>query len=386
MTILDLLARIDPSDRDALRGALASHLRPTSALGTGQDTGLVAVVEAEVRADPREHIRLDATGQATLEAAGRTFKAGRFETPRLRDLWLRAERAKEARSGGVGGKLRFFVLVGRSPVNEIGMLQATAPDGSLFQLASQFNCLEAPDQDGIVDIARYIHDGTHGPRAAWSAFPGAFVRHYAAPMRDGTRIVQQTDGPQINLLEELCADGAASVTNGYLVTPNIRRPADFARALEDRFDDIRVGLHDGIEVVLGNDWDGPVPRSPDLTIAQVLCSTVAGGHYSGLDARRPYPQDILTIIRHLQRAAHFGTLVAAAALGKSYAVLAPIGGGEFKNPAAEIWDAVLWAVDAVRPLLHRDLCVAFNARGFGVSEDALTEAAEARGGALVVLE
>ena len=384
--MLDLLARIDLSDSSALHDLRTSYLRPVSMLGSGQSTGLVAVVEAEVRDNPDEHIRVDSTGLATLEAAGRTFKAGRFETPRLGDLWLRAERVKEAKTVGTGGKLRFFVLVGRSPVNEIGTLQASAPEGSLFQLASQFNCLEAPNEKGIVDIARYIGDDTHGPRAAWSAFPGEFVRHYSAPMRDGTRIVQTTDGPQINLLEDLCADGAASVKNGYLITPNIDRSAEFARALEDRFDDIRVGLHDGIEVVFGNDWDGPVPRAPNHTIAQVLCSTVAGGTYSGLDPTRPYHPDILAIIRHLQRAAHYSTLLAAVALGKSYAVLAPIGGGEFKNPVNEIWESVLWAVDAVRPLLHRDLCVVFNARSFAVSEKTLEEGARARGGALVVLD
>ncbi len=385
-TMLDLLARLDPSDPSALRDALTSRLHPLSALGTGQDNGLVAVVEAEVRESPREHIRFDATGLATVEAAGRTFKGGRFETPRLGELRLRAEKAKAGKTGSAGGKLRFFVLVGRSPATEIGMLLGTAPDSSLFQVASQFNCLEAPDENAITDIARYIHDSTHGPRAAWSAFPGAFVRHYAAPARDGTRFVQQTNGPQVNLLEDLCADGAASVKNGYLTAPNIRRPADFARALEERFDDIRVGLHDGIEVVFGNDWDGPVPRAPELTIAQVLCSTVASGPYSRIDSRRPLPPDIMTIIRHLQRAAHFGTLVAAAALGKSYAVLAPIGGGVFENPPSVIWNSVLWAVDAVRPLLHRNLCIAFNARGFGLSKPSLAEAAEARGGALVELD
>jgi hypothetical protein len=382
--MLDLLARIEPSDRAALQHALTTHLRALSAPGPRNDRRVVAQVEAEVRADPGACLRFDPTGLATLEAAGRTFKAGRFETPRLGALRRRAEEAKAAATGSGGGSLRFFVLDGASPATDIGALQATAPEGSLFQVASQFNCLESPDAC-VADVADYLHDPTQGPRASISAFPGTFVRHYAAPAGDGTRIVQRTDGPQINLLEELCADGAASVTSGYLMTNNIPRPADFARALEERFDEIHTGLHDGVEVVLGHDWDGPVPGAPGLTIAHVLCSTVAAGGYSRVDPRDPAIQ---TIIRQLQRAAHLGALVSAAALGKSYAVLTLVGGGVFGNPVRVIWESILWALDAVRPLLHRDLCVAVNGYSLGrhVPRASLAEAAAARGGALIVFD
>ena len=73
------------------------------------------------------------------------------------------------------------------------------------------------------------------------------------------------------------------------------------------------------------------------------------------------------------------------ALGKSYAVLTLVGGGVFGNPVPWIWDAILWAADAVRPLLHRDLCVVVNGYNLGrtVPREQLAEAAEARGGALV---
>ena len=89
--------------------------------------------------------------------------------------------------------VRFFVLDGASPVTDIGALQATAPAGSLFQVASQFNCLEAPDAR-ITRVADYIHDPTQGPRASISAFPGTFIRHYAAPTAEGARFVQKTNG------------------------------------------------------------------------------------------------------------------------------------------------------------------------------------------------
>ena len=243
--MLDLLARIDPSDRSALRAALTAHLHAVSAAGPRGDLGVVARVEAEVRADPGAHIRFDPTGLATLDAAGRTFKAGRFETPRLGELRRRAE---DAKTGSAGGALRFFVLDGASPATDIGALQATAPEGSLFQVASQFNCLD-----------------------------------------------------------------------------------------------------------------------------------------SHLDRRDPAMQ---TIVRQLQRAAHLGALTSAAALGKSYAVLTLVGGGVFGNPVPVIWESILWALDAVRPLLHRDLCVALNGYNLErhVPRALLAEAAAARGGALVVFD
>jgi hypothetical protein len=381
--MLDLLAGSDPSDLTALCDALTAHLHAVGGPGPRGDLRLIAQVEAEVRADPSRHIRIDRTGLATLEAAGRTFKAGHFETPRLGTLRRRAEEAK-ALAGGVGGALRFFVLDGASPATDIGALQATAPAGALFQVASQFNCLEAPDAC-ITPVAEYVHDPTQGPRASVSALPGTFVRHYAAPAADGTRFVQKTNGPQINLLEELCANGAASVTSGYLMMHNIRRRADFARTLEDRFDEIHTGVHDGVEVVFGHNWNGPVPSAPDLTVAQVLSSGVAAGGYSHADPRDPTVQ---TIIRQLQRAAHLGALIAAAALGKSYAVLTLVGGGVFGNPVPVVWEAILWAIDAVRPLLHRDLCVVLNGYNVGhqVPRTLLADAAAARGGALVVFD
>jgi len=97
---------------------------------------------------------------------------------------------------------------------------------------------------------------------------------------------------------------------------------------------------------------------------------------------------MMTIVRQLQRAAYAGTLLAAAALGKSHVALTLVGGGVFGNPVATIWEAILWAVDEVCPLLHKDLSVVVNgyALGMQVPRRTLHEAATARGGALVVFD
>lgn len=381
--MLHHFSEIDPSDHVSLRQALAAHLDEVASSGARGDRTIVTQAEVDVQRDPAASFRFDGVGRATLHAAGRTFQAGRFETPRIGDLQRNAEEARRS-AGKVAPRLRFHVLDGASAATDIGALQATAPPGSLFQVASQFNCLESPSSR-LVSVTEYFQDFTQGPRASISAFPGTLLRHYAAPEVGGSRFVQGTDGRQINLLEEVCAPDIASVTCGYLKPQAIARPALFARALEERFDDIRVGIHDSVEVVFGHDWDGPVPRAPHHTIAQVFTSTLAAGGYGRLD---PSNVDMMTIVRQLQRAAYAGTLLAAAALGKSHVGLTLVGGGVFGNPVATIWEAILWAVDEVRPLLHTDLSVVVNgyALGMQVPRRTLHEAAAARGGALVVFD
>ncbi|HWO19563.1 MAG TPA: hypothetical protein VNO30_12335 [Kofleriaceae bacterium] len=366
--------RLEDGIDEATRAALVSK-------GRG-DQELVARAEADVQADPGRCIRMNDAGEATVYAAGRSFRGGRFETPPLCELRARALAAR-ARAGRPRAGLRLWVLDGASPVTDIGALQAAAAPGSLFQVASQFNCLESPGAF-VTEVASYFHDPTQGPRASISAFPGTLVRHYAAPAPEGGRFVQATDGRQVELLADVAEPAVAAVRNGYLRAPDITDPAALARALEDRFDAVRIGVHDGIEVVLGHDWGGAVEGAPHRTIAQVLTSTIAAGMYGGLDEQ---DRAFLGICRQLQRAAYLGTLLAAAALGKERVALTLIGGGVFANPIEIIWEAILWAADQARALLHRELVVVVNGRNLGeqLPPHRLRAAAMERGGGLVRL-
>ena len=225
-------------------------------------------------------------------------------------------------------------------------------------------------------VAEYLHDPTRGPRASISAFPATLVRHYAAPAPNGARFVQTSDGPQLDLLADVCDPGVARVRNGYLRSSDIADRAAFARSLDDRFESIAVGVHDHAEVVLGG-----VDAAPHRTIAQVFTSTIAAGMYGSLDQEAAGA----TICRQLQRAAYLGTLLAAAALGERRVALTLIGGGVFANPIDAIWDAILWAADHVVAYLHADLSVVVNGRNLGAElpPDALRAAALARGGDLL---
>jgi hypothetical protein len=369
--------------RARLLAGIDAHLAAVAAARGGGDRGRVARAEAAVKADPAGCIRMNDAGEATVYADGQRYGGGRFEVPTVGLLRARA-RAARARAGSPGATVRFWIVDGASPATDIGALQASAPPRSLFQVASQFNCLESPGRF-VADVADYLHDPTQGPRASISAFPGTLVRHYAAPAPDGSRFVQISDGRQLDLLADVAGPGVAMVQNGYLRTPDIADAAAFARRLDADLDAVRIGLHTGLEVVLGVDWDGAVAGAPHRTIAQCFTSTIAGGMYGDLAEGDPV---MMTVCRQLQRAAYAGTLLAAAATGAERVVLTLIGGGVFGNPLAVIWDAILWAVDEVRPLLHRDLVVVVNGRTLGQQLPAplLRAAARDRGGELIRLD
>jgi hypothetical protein len=382
--MLDLFDDCDDSAaaRRAVVARIADHLERVIASRGSAAPDQVGRVEAEVAADPARAIRFDASGLATVTGGGRSYQGGRFEVLRLCELRARAlaARARAGRPAARRRLCRLWVFDGASPATDIGALQATAAPGSMFQVASQFNCLEAPGSF-VVPVADYFHDSTQGPRASISAFPATLVRHYAAPGPDGTRFVQRSDGRQLDLLADVCDPGVAAVRSGYLRSSDIADPAAFARALEDRFEAIAVGVHDAAEVVLGADWLGAVDAAPHRTVAQVLTSTIAGGMYGDLDQETAGA----AICRQLQRAAYLGTLLAAAALGKRRVALTLIGGGVFANPIAAIWDAILWASDQVVPFLHAELSIIVNGRSLGTELPVATlrDAAVARGGDLV---
>jgi hypothetical protein len=383
--MLEMIEQFDGSAagrRQLLDGLERHGAAGVASRGKG-DVSAVARAEAEVRADPRGCIRFDGHGEATVRALGRRFRGGRFEVPTLCALKARAVEARAA-AGRPVLRPRLWVIDGVSPANDIGALQAIAPPRSLFQVASQFNCLESPGAF-VTAVAEYAHDPTQGPRASISAWPGTLVRHYAAPAPagDGGRFVQGAER-QIDLLAEVCDPGVAAVRNGYLRGDDIADAAALAAALEARFDAIRIGVHGGVEVVLGADWDGGVDGAPHRTIAQVLTSTMAAGMYGSLDDS---DAAALAICRQLQRAAYLGTLLAAAALGQDRVVLTLIGGGVFGNPIRLIWEAIGWALDRIGSFLHRELVVVVNGRSLGeqVAPHELAAAARERGGGLLRL-
>ena len=348
----------------ALRRDVAAHVEALRASAGRGARRWVHAAEEHVRAAADIAFSFDGGGYATLSAAGQTWSAGRFETPTLDELLRRAKSVRNAAQSGSTGRLRLWVLDGASPATDIGGLQATSGEGALFQVASQFNCLESPGPN-VSPVANYFGDSTQGPRASISAFPATLLRHYAAPSRDGGRFVQQTGGPQIDLLADVF--GRPACHNGYFTGQGVGDPVRIVRLLLDRFGEIRIGVHDRAEVVLGYDWDGAVETSPPPLIAQVFTSTVAGGMYGG--ERALGGVHFTSTCRELLRAAYLGTLLAAVSLKRRRVVLTLIGGGVFGNPIPLILESIKWAIEQVEPLLASDLEVVVNGYNLGSAVD-----------------
>lgn len=316
--------------------------------------------ESTVEPDPAQAFRVDQEGYCWLGE----LAAGRFACRSLRDL---------RRSSPEGsGRLSLWALTGGHAVTDIGALQAGAPPGSLFQVASQFNCLESPGAY-LVRVADYFYDPTQGPRASISAYPGTLLRHYRAPDRAGGHFVQDQPGPQLNLLHAV----EAPVQSGYLTSHDLARPKELAERLETDFDLLEVGVHEAVQVVLGGQWDGPV--LPDTRIAQVFTSTLAAGGYGRIEPVH------LEICKHLLRAAYLGTLLAAASLRQRRVVLTLIGGGVFGNPLPLIWESIGWALEQVEPHLQQDLTVIVNGRNLipEVDEQTVRREVQRRGGEIL---
>lgn len=366
MTTHDLLTAIFTGEPGELEAARA-RVRATARRG---DRTLVGAAERAVRTDPRTAITFD-EGSATVTAGDRQYGGGRFAPRSVGEL----RAAVATRSDATAPPPTFSVVEGSDTVTDIGALQAMAAPGTLFQVASQFNCLEAPGPY-LVPVAEYLTDPTQGPRASISAFPGTLVRHYAAPDPAGG-IFTQTRGHQIDLLADALPPHVGRVRAGYPQTANIRNLEAAATALEDNFDRIRVGVHDDVEVVLGADWDGAVLGRP--RIAQVFTSTLATGIYGHGEAMTG---PVEAICRHLLRAAHLGTLLAALDLGRTRVVLTMIGGGVFANPHHLILDAALWATDQVAALGAGPLDVVLNSHALdpAIDRDWLAQECRRHGG------
>jgi hypothetical protein len=166
----------DPATDATLRKFVADHVAALRASAGKGDRGLVARAEAAVAANPAGAFNFGDDGHATMTAGEFTWPAGRFETPSIGELRGRA------RAGA--GDARLWVLDGAGPATDIGALQASTGGRPLFQVASQFNCLESPGPY-VVRVADYFSDFTQGPRASISAFPATLTRHYASPSGAG---------------------------------------------------------------------------------------------------------------------------------------------------------------------------------------------------------
>jgi hypothetical protein len=216
----------------------------------------------------------------------------------------------------------------------------------MFQVASQFNCLEfvGPDrvpEDGVSD---YAYDPTQGPACALAAAAATVYRNYLVPMGAATGHAQvgtgQTRDRQLDNLRSLSAalgEPLFAVRNGYTSAT----PAQLARLAEilqsaDRealLGAVRIGVQSQVGVTFASRWREPPTQQ---VVSQAFCSAVSCAYV------RDVPQAAWAPLARLALdAAYEATLRAAArdlwaGRGSGVVWLTALGGGAFGNDKAWI--------------------------------------------------
>lgn len=184
---------------------------------------------------------------------GNTIIAGRFETPNVATLRSRVTSSSSASPSTCSSTSTISVenIVG----NVAALHKDTHNEGSVFQAASQFNCLEmvSPSVRLEEGIGIYESDNTQGPKCAIACAGGTAYRNYGAG---------QTSAKQLNTLDDLevLLDNVSNhyfkVNNGYIEAPDMAslvklnaRLSSLDEATLDKFRDaIKIGVQHHTQV------------------------------------------------------------------------------------------------------------------------------------------
>jgi len=295
---------------------------------------------------------------------GENFNIGSFKTPSLNELREEAKKISE--------KIRDENITLEHIVTDDIFEYFHKNDGALFQVASQFNCLEMVSEDitpeeGITD---YEQDNTQGPACSIACASATLYRNYFCKVSDHQQ--GQTSQDQINNLEDfekIIGNGNGNyfcLSNGY-VRLNIKdgecssTPKEIRKeiAKEERNilnqiayeintnpkcgDSIRVGVHKDVSVNFKTRRNGKYEKEQrNLKVTQVFCSALPIAYHSAPSAYwEPFAKCVLN-------SAYQSTL-AAAVINKrekkrQTVFLTLIGGGVFGNENEWIANAIKLAV------------------------------------------
>jgi len=265
------------------------------------------------------------------------YYVGPFETPSLCELRTRLCEEMANLSDRNDG-ISFQNIVGEARKLHLD----PASEGAVFQVASQFNCLEMPHpgvtpEDGVSD---YFYDATQGPACALACPAATVYRNYFAN-EDG-----QTEDCQLDCLEDI---GNAvendeneywDMVNGYCL-PNhtgsiskLRcRFADDASLPASLREKLRVGVH----------WDTEVCGRTHR-VCQVFCSGLPLGYASGTKKSDWEPFACCVLDATFEATLAIAAILALERNTRVRVYLTAVGGGVFGNRSEWIADAVARAL------------------------------------------
>jgi hypothetical protein len=267
-------------------------------------------------------------------ANGRSFAIGTFSTPTLACL-------RERTRGGRPGRL----TVAHEVIGDVLELHARPENrGALFQVASQFNCLEFADPREVPElgITDYATDPTQGPACSLAAAAATVYRNYFAPVGG---IAGQTRERQLDNLDELAARLGVpgehfEVRNGYTWSDEqrLRHLGDVlvGHEREDLLGAVKIGLQTRVGVTFARRFVEP---DEPTTVSQAFCSAVSCG-YSGVGLEHWQPLATLALDAAYEASLWAAVLDALEGHGSGRVWLTFLGGGAFGNRTEWIGGAI----------------------------------------------
>lgn len=264
----------------------------------------------------------------------KTFYVGDFETPSVKDL---KEKIISSSSADLGG-LTFENIIGDA--TQLHLAEENA--GSVFQVASQFNCLEmvGPSMTPEMGITIYEDDGTQGPRCAMACPAATVFRNYFWEGRG------QTGGNQNQLntakdLEKILDNEKLNywnMKNGYMMPRSgaMKEVGEKISAEEGLRESLFLGGRVGIH------WDTEVAPGTH-TVTQVFCSAVPITYTQ--TGKGTKPKEWQSMAEIILESAYEATILTGAIIAKKKGervkvFLTLLGGGAFGNPSPWICAAM----------------------------------------------
>ena len=282
---------------------------------------------------------------------GRTWVAGRLETPSLEELRQQIRDIRKA------GKLSLREIV----ANVQSLHTDPTNAGALFQVASQFNLLEmvSPNRTPEEGVGIYDRDRTQGPACAVAAGAGTIYRNYFVPVNGQ---IGQSTANQIDCLADLGEAWRNSqnclwqMKNGYALASQKGLTVISQKLLaasEEERDKFRKLLRIGIQ------WQTQVTlENCQHQVSQAYCSALPVA-YSSLPANL-WSRFAKLILEAAYEATICTAILNAQDNGNKQLFLTLLGGGAFGNKTSWIMDSI---ARALRLYQDADLDVAIVSYG-----------------------
>ena len=237
-------------------------------------------------------------------------------------------------------------------------------NGAMFQVASQFNCLEfvTPNEIPENGITKYQWDNTQGPACSIACAAATVYRNYLTPIIDKYYKITygQTIDKQINNLEnvlKLLKSDYITVINGYTFSSeeklkllNNKLKNDF-NLRDNIIKNVKIGVHYNIGVTFDKLDRNLYPQNAFFIehkrgqlISQAFCSAISVA-YSNLSIDLWEPFSIL-ILQASYEATLWSAIINSRSGGSNKVFLTMVGGGAYGNNRTWILDAIANAIVA----------------------------------------